>query len=78
LLKVDNKSAILLIKNPVLNSQSRHIEVKYHLVRESTSQGLITVEFIGTKDQLGDILTKSLDRVKFKELRNKIGLVDLS
>jgi hypothetical protein len=52
--------------------------VKYHLVRESTSQGLITVEFIGTKDQLGDILTKSLDRVKFKELRNKIGLVDLS
>lgn len=77
LLKVDNKSAISLIKNPVLTGQSRHIEVKYHLVQESASQGLIAVEFIGTNDQLGDILTKSLSRVKFQELRNKIGLVDV-
>jgi hypothetical protein len=38
LLKVDNKSAISLIKNPVLTGHSRHIEVKYHLVRESPSQ----------------------------------------
>jgi hypothetical protein len=66
LLKVDNKSTISLIKNPVLSSQSRHIEVKYHLVRESASRGLIQVEFIGTKDQLGDILTKALDRLKFQ------------
>jgi hypothetical protein len=35
LLKVDNKSAIVLIKNPVLHGQSKHIEVKYHLVWES-------------------------------------------
>jgi hypothetical protein len=59
LLKIDNKSAISLIKNHVLSGQSRHIEVKYHLVRESASRGLIEVEFIGTKDQLGDILTRA-------------------
>jgi hypothetical protein len=39
LLRVDNKSAIALIKNPVLHGQSKHIEVKYHLLQESTKNG---------------------------------------
>jgi hypothetical protein len=39
--------------------------------------GLIEVEFIGTKDQLGDILTKALGRLKFQELLSKISLVDI-
>jgi hypothetical protein len=74
LLRVDNKSAIALIKNPVLSRESRHIQVKYHLVRESAEVGLIMVEFVGNEDQLGDTLTKSLGRVKFQDLRNRIGL----
>jgi hypothetical protein len=77
-LKVDNKSSIALIRNPVLIGQSRHIEVKYHLVRESAAEGMISVEFVGTNDQLGDILTKPLGRVKFQELRDRIGIVDVS
>ena len=56
-LKVDNRSAIALIKNPVLSGQSKHIEVKYHLVRESAEQGRIKVEDVRSDDQLGDILT---------------------
>jgi hypothetical protein len=39
LLRVDNKSVITLIKNSVLHGQSKHIEVKYHLVRESAKNG---------------------------------------
>jgi hypothetical protein len=46
LLRVDNKSIIALIKNLVLHDQSKHIELKYHLVWESTKNGLIKVEFI--------------------------------
>jgi hypothetical protein len=76
-LRVDNKSAIALIKNQVLSGQSRHIEVKYHLVRESAARGQITVEFVGTENQLGDIFTKALGRIRFQELRNKIGLVQV-
>jgi hypothetical protein len=56
LVKVDNKSAISLIKNPVLTDKSRHIEIKY---------------------QLGDVLTKSLGKVKFQELHDRIGLIDV-
>jgi hypothetical protein len=78
LLRVDNKSAIVLIKNLVLSGQSRHIKVKYHMVHESAARCQITVDFIGIEDQLGDILTKSLGRVKFQELCGRIGLKNLS
>jgi hypothetical protein len=39
-----NRSVVALIKNPVLSSQSKHIEVKYHLVTESAEQGKIEVK----------------------------------
>ena len=77
MLKVDNKSAIALIKNPVLHGQSKHIEVKYHFVRESIEKGQITVDFIRSEAQLRDLLTKPLGKVKFHELRTKIGLIDV-
>ena len=77
MLRVDNKSAIALMKNPVLHGQSKHIQVKYHLVRESVEEGLIEVEFIRSEEQLGDILTKPLGKTKFHELRSKIGLIDI-
>jgi hypothetical protein len=50
LLRVDNKSIVGLIKNPVLHGQSKHIEVKCYLVRESTENGRINVEFIKSKE----------------------------
>ncbi|CAA6672141.1 unnamed protein product [Spirodela intermedia] len=77
MLKVDNKSAIALIKNSVLHRHSKHIEVKYYLVRESAEKGQINVEFIRSEEQLGDVLTKPLGKVKFHEFRAKIGLVDV-
>jgi hypothetical protein len=77
LLRVDNKSAIAMIKNMVLHGQSKHIEVKYYLVDEFVENGLIKVEFIRSEEQQDNILTKPLGRVKFHELRAKIGLIDL-
>ena len=73
-LRVDNKSAISLIKNPVHHDRTKHIDVKYHYVRECAEGGLIDVQFIGTAEQLGDILTKALGRLKYEELKSKIGL----
>jgi hypothetical protein len=77
LLRVDNKSIIALIKNLVLHVQSKHIEVKYHLVRESIENDRIKVEFIRSEEQLCNILTKPLGRVKFLELRTKIDIIDV-
>jgi hypothetical protein len=64
-LKVDNKSAIALISNPVLTGQSRHIKLNTILFWRVQFEGMASVEFVGTNDQLGDILTKPLGRVKF-------------
>jgi hypothetical protein len=78
MLKIDNKSAISLVKNPVLNDRSKHIDTGYHLIRDYEANGRIEVAFVRTEEQLADILTKSFYRVRFQELSLKIGMVDQS
>jgi hypothetical protein len=73
-LRVDNKSTISLVKNPVHHYRSKHIDVRYHMIWEYEQTGQIVVEFIKIEEQLGDILTKPLSKIKFRELCNKIGL----
>lgn len=76
-LKVDNQSAISLSKNPVYHDRSKHIDTRFHYLRENVENGRIEVEHVGTHDQLADILTKPLGRVRFCELCDKIGLQDV-
>jgi hypothetical protein len=73
-LKVDNESAIALIKNPVHHDRTKHIDIKYHYIRDCVENGSTVVEHVRTGDQLADILTKPLGRVKFLELRDRIGV----
>jgi hypothetical protein len=75
-LLVDNRSAVALIRNHVLSGQSKHINVKYHLDRESAEQERIQVGEVRTDDQLGDILTKALEKLKF-EMRSRINMIDV-
>ena len=76
-LHVDNKSAIQLIKNPVFHDRNKHIEVRYHYIRNCTENDTVVVQFVGTEDQLADILTKALGRVRLQMLREKIKLVEI-
>jgi len=76
-LKIDNKSAIDLCKNPVHHDRSKHIETKFHYIRDCVEKGKVVVDQISTKDQLADVLTKSLGRVLFQEQRDRIGVVKL-
>jgi hypothetical protein len=73
-LRVDNNSTISLVKTPVHHDRSKHIDVRYHFIREYEQTGQIAVEFIRREEQLGYILTKPLGKIKFKKLCNKIGL----
>jgi hypothetical protein len=65
---VDSKSALALAKNPDLHERSKHI-------RSCLEEGSVKASHISTEDQLANILTKSLGRVKFHELITRIGLV---
>lgn len=70
-LKVDNKSAIDLAKNGILNKRSKHIDVRYHFIHEKIKNGTIKIEHCKSTDNLADILTKPLDSVKFAYFRDK-------
>jgi len=76
-LRVDSKSALALAKNPVFHERSKHIRIKYHFIRSCLDEGSIKAGYINTQDQLADLLTKSLGRVKFQELRVRIGMVQI-
>jgi hypothetical protein len=72
---IDNKSAIYLCKNPVFHDRSKHIEVRFHFIRQCIEAGKINVNYVSTDAQLTDILTKPLGRTRFIELHAKIGMV---
>ena len=62
-LMVDNQPSIALMKNPVLYDRSKHIDVKFHFLRDCVGGGQIVIEFIETGWQLADVLTKLLGRL---------------
>nr|GEU65605.1 ribonuclease H-like domain, reverse transcriptase, RNA-dependent DNA polymerase [Tanacetum cinerariifolium] len=74
---VDNKSAIALMKNPVFHERSKHIDTKYHFIRECVKRDDIQVEFVSGDYQKADILTKALLKIRFLTMRQLIGLKGL-
>ncbi|WVY99308.1 hypothetical protein V8G54_025378 [Vigna mungo] len=73
-LKMDNTSAISLAKNPVSHGRSKHIDVKYHFLRDMVNRGKFELSYCRTELQLANIFTKALSRERFKHLRMMIGV----
>ena len=71
----DNTCAINISKNPVQHSQTKHIEIWYHFIRELVEDGTLTLKFIHTDDQKADLFTKPLDSKRFEFLRQNIGVI---
>lgn len=70
----DNRSAMLLAKNPICHSRTKHIEIKHHSIRELLSRGEVKLEECRTDQQLADLFTKSLTKKKHEELCAKLGM----
>lgn len=73
----DNQSSIRLIKNPEFHKRTKHINVKYHFIREKFSNGFFDLQYVSTDDQVADILTKPLAKDKFTRFRSLMGIVQL-
>ena len=76
-LLVDNQSAITLSKNLVHHSSSKHIDTHYHFIWQCVEEKRIEVAYVKIEDQLADIITKSLGRLKFLEMRKRLGIKDV-
>ena len=70
----NNTNAINLSKNPIQHSKSKHIEIRYHFIRDLVEDKVACLEFIHTDNQKVDIFTKPLDSPWFESLRKTIGV----
>jgi len=73
----DNSSAIKLCKNPVLHGRSKHIDVRFHFIRELTNMGVVEVIHCNTQNQIADIMTKPLKNDAFVKLRGLMGICSM-
>ncbi|GJW64309.1 hypothetical protein Tco_0116193 [Tanacetum coccineum] len=74
----DNKSVIALCCNNVQHSRAKHIDVRYHFIKEQVENGIVKLCFVRTEYQLVDIFTKHLPREKFNFLIKKLGMRSMS
>ena len=71
-LNLDNQSAINIVKNGVMNRRSKHMAVRYFFLKEKVDEGLLSLNYLQTEEQIADLLTKPLDRVKFEKHASKM------
>jgi hypothetical protein len=71
-LQEDNQACIKMAKNPVFHKRTKHIDVRYHFVRQTVRNGDIKFRYCPTDEMVADILTKPLQKAKFTTLAMKI------
>ncbi|MCP3676247.1 MAG: Ty1/Copia family ribonuclease HI [Deltaproteobacteria bacterium] len=68
----DNSPALFLASNPVVTPRSKHIDIRYHFLRDLCERQLLTLKWIPSAAQVADILTKYLNRELFLRCRDKL------
>jgi hypothetical protein len=74
---VDNKSAITLAKNPVHHECSKHIDTRFHFIREHIKEGDTELVHVKTHEQIANIFTKPLKTDAFCYLQKKLGIMKM-
>ena len=75
-IKCDNTNIIDLSKNPILHLCAKHIDIRYHFLRDHMQKGDIMLEFVWIEKKLADIFTKLLCDERFSTIRRELGIVD--
>lgn len=74
----DNQSAQKLSENCMYHRRSKHIDVRFHFIRDAVANKLVKIEYLKTSDMPADIFTKSLCKIKHYKFMQKIGVVKVS
>jgi hypothetical protein len=70
----DNQGSIFMGSNPVQERRSKHIDIRYHYIREVVQDGKVELFFIDGDENPADMFTKNLGHVKFLKFRSQLGL----
>ena len=70
----DNQGGIFLAINPAHDRRLKHVDIRYHFIREYVESKRVNIVYISTNEMIADILTKPLGRTKFELFRNQLGL----
>jgi hypothetical protein len=73
----DNKSTISLSKNHVFQKRKKHIDTRYHFIRELVNNGELILQHCSSNEQLVDIFTKALAQDQFEYLRESLGIINI-
>ena len=73
-INVDNVGAIYLAKNASTTTRTKHIDIRYHFIREHVDNGKIRIKFVRSEDNTADIMTKNLSGELFHKHNNNIFL----
>nr|CAN78733.1 hypothetical protein VITISV_020436 [Vitis vinifera] len=77
LMMCDNQAAISIAKNPVHHDRTKHVEIDRHFITKKVTSEMVKLNYVPTKHQTADILTKALPRSNFEDLTCKLGLYDI-
>jgi hypothetical protein len=72
----DNESAIRMADNSVEHSRTKHIDIRYHFLRDHQQRGDIKIAYVSIHNQLANIFNKSLDEKTYSKLRNELNILD--
>ena len=64
-----------LSKNPVFHDKSKHTEIKFHYIMDMVERGAMKLQFVAAEEQITNVLTKPLVRVKFEYFKERIGVI---
>nr|GFA07784.1 retrovirus-related Pol polyprotein from transposon TNT 1-94 [Tanacetum cinerariifolium] len=67
-------AAIAISCNPVQHLRTKHIDVRYHFIKENVKKGIVELFFVGTEYQLADLFTKAFPKERFKYLVRRLGM----
>uniref|UniRef100_A0AAV1UAX1 Integrase catalytic domain-containing protein n=1 Tax=Peronospora matthiolae TaxID=2874970 RepID=A0AAV1UAX1_9STRA len=70
----DNQSCIKMTKNPVNHGRAKHIDIKYHHIRDEVKRGEVKLKYCETAVMLADIMTKGLHGPRHKEMTTDLGI----
>jgi hypothetical protein len=75
---MDNSSAIALIKNPMFQDKSKHIDTRLHYLRDCITNKKVEVKYVKTQDQITNIFTKPLKHDVFAKTKDMLGVIKKS